>query len=169
MLWLALLLLLAMLMALFVVLRQRARRQAPQAAPFAAGPRAEPRKMPVAEPRKMPVAEPSKVSATAPSKASTPPAQHWGKRLVVAADACPVARQQADRHFPIGKLPTLPLKGCDHANCTCHLVPLGERRSNNERRHGEERREMARFEAPEDRRSGQQRRHDDHYIWHTTI
>lgn len=111
-------------------------------------------------------AAPTARSAKPVAAATASSARHWGKRLVVdRPDACATARQNAGRSYTLAEAPHLPLPGCDNAACGCRFEHLVERRTGNERRHGDERREMARFDAAPDRRTGQHRRHDDHYEW----
>lgn len=106
----------------------------------------------------------------APGRIQPTPENIWGKRLVVNdPGACFAARALAGQYFPLDHVPGLPLKECNHADCRCTFQPAYERRSGKERREGIERRDMARFDAPTDRRSGKTRRKDDHYTWHTTI
>jgi hypothetical protein len=94
----------------------------------------------------------------------------WGKRLVVTdPSACQTARILNGQCFRLNETPSLPLKNCNNNACRCVFAPVTERRSGTERRQGLERRDMARFDAPPDRRAGKNRRKDDQYSWHTTI
>lgn len=111
-------------------------------------------------------AAPTARGAKPRAAATATSARHWGKRLVVdRPDACATARHNAGRCYTLAEAPHLPLPGCDNAACGCRFEHLVERRAGTERRHGDERREMARFDAAPDRRTGQHRRHDDHYEW----
>ncbi|TCJ16081.1 PLDc_N domain-containing protein [Parasulfuritortus cantonensis] len=113
----------------------------------------------------VPAAEPAMPSAQpAPSKH-----HFWGKQFIVpdTTRACARALETNGHCFAYGKVPAVPLAGCDQAVCTCHLRDLEERRSGRERRSGHERREDVRFEDKEDRRKGKDRR-GDHYDWRFT-
>lgn len=112
----------------------------------------------------------SAITVATPIQAKPAPnkRQHWGKQFIVIDpdEACPQAREMHGHCFAYGKVPSVPLQGCAHTNCTCHFRDIDERRSGLERRSGKERRDDVRFEDKADRRSGKDRRNsDDRYDW----
>ena len=119
--------------------------------------------------RPQPTAPPRRVERAIPPPAA-PNDRYWGKQLVVPSpdQACQAARALDGQSYAIGRTPALPLKDCGNPDCACHFVPLRDRRSNFERRAGQERREEIRFEDRKDRRVGHDRRASDHYDWHFT-
>jgi hypothetical protein len=82
--------------------------------------------------------------------------------------ACENARQLADKTFPVGNAPQLPLKGCVRSDCSCRYQPITDRRTKGERRKGTSRREEIRFETKDDRRSGKDRRQTNN-VWKTPV
>ena len=98
------------------------------------------------------------------SKASNQ-AEQWGVRISAPAKerACPQAQELLGKEFPIGKKPSLPLPDCPYPHqCECHYIKLfdrrrQERRSDQERRQGDQRFEV---DHPP-RRSGADRRKGD--------
>jgi len=105
------------------------------------------------------------------SSAVSPSGKYWGKRfeIPIPDNACAAAKALDGQAFALGKAPALPLGGCDHVGCQCHLVPLLDRRSSEERRAGHERRVDIRFDDNKiDRRIHARRKDDDNYNWHYT-
>jgi hypothetical protein len=101
----------------------------------------------------------------------TPSSKYWGKRfeIPIPENACAAARALDGQAFALGRAPALPLSGCDHVGCQCHLVPLLDRRAGEERRAGHERRMDIRFDDNKvDRRLHARRKDDDNYNWHYT-
>lgn len=92
-------------------------------------------------------------------------AEQWGVRISAPAKerACPQAQELLGKEFPIGKKPPLPLPDCPYSHqCECRYIKLFdrrrlERRSVQERRHGDQRFEVG--NPP--RRSGADRRKGD--------
>ncbi|HZI82967.1 MAG TPA: hypothetical protein VFF44_03585 [Casimicrobiaceae bacterium] len=101
-----------------------------------------------------------KASAGGPAAHKDQVAQ-WGVRIASPAKehACPQVRGLLGKEFPLTKKPTIPVKDCPFPReCQCHYVKLFDRR-HEERRSGEERRQMQRFEqGHHDRRGGKDRR-----------
>jgi len=101
----------------------------------------------------------------------SPTGKYWGKRFEVPIpdNACAAAKALDGQAFALGHAPALPLAGCDHVGCECHLVALLDRRSSEERRAGHERRVDIRFDDNKvDRRLHARRKDDDNYNWHYT-
>ena len=100
-----------------------------------------------------------------------PSGKYWGKQfeIPIPENACAAARELDGQAFALGHAPSLPLTGCDHVGCQCHLVPLVDRRTGEERRAGHERRVDIRFDDPKgERRTMARRKDDDNYNWHYT-
>jgi hypothetical protein len=100
-----------------------------------------------------------------------PSSRYWGKRfeIPIPDNACAAAKALDGQAFALGQAPALPLSGCDHVGCQCHLVPLLDRRSSEERRAGHERRVDIRFDDSKvERRVHARRKDDDNYNWHYT-
>lgn len=108
--------------------------------------------------------------AAKPVKSPPSDRKCWGKQLVVPepAQACASARVLNGQRFAFGRVPPLPLKGCEHDQCACHFEDLLDMRVGVERRAGHERREQVRFEDRKDRRIGKDRRQGEHYDWRFT-
>jgi hypothetical protein len=124
--------------------------------------------------------KPGRTSASAPageqaagprSPPIAPSSKYWGKRfeIPIPENACAAAKALDGQAFALGRAPALPLSGCDHVGCQCHLVPLLDRRAGEERRAGHERRMDIRFDDNKvDRRLHARRKDDDNYNWHYT-
>jgi hypothetical protein len=90
----------------------------------------------------------------------------WGVRIE--HPGCPAAQKLQDRHYTFDEAPALPVPGCDSAHCTCQFKGLRERRSRDDQRTQEDRRDEIRFdmEHPE-RRSPKGRRRSEKWKDHT--
>ncbi|HEY8012036.1 MAG TPA: hypothetical protein VIE67_13680 [Rudaea sp.] len=73
------------------------------------------------------------------------------------AIACDLARYQAGKTFEAASAPPLPLPGCSRAACRCHYERVADRRRG-QRRSGDDRREVIRFQTEGDRRKNPDRR-----------
>ncbi|MGH8122271.1 MAG: hypothetical protein ACREPT_05820 [Rudaea sp.] len=73
------------------------------------------------------------------------------------ASACDLARHQAGKTFEAASAPPVPLPGCSRADCRCHYERVVDRRRG-ERRTGEDRREVIRYQIEGDRRKNPDRR-----------
>ena len=93
--------------------------------------------------------------------ASKAQAEQFGVRIAAASKerACPQVRPLLGKEFLMADRPNLPLHNCPYPQqCECRYIPLMDRRKG-ERRSGQERRELKRFEKDRpDRRSGTDRR-----------
>ena len=87
--------------------------------------------------------------------------QYWGLRVEVvdASSACEAVGEYRNKQLLINHAPELPLADCTSAVCRCHYVGLTERRTDDDRRVREDRREEIRFETDKgDRRKGNRRK-----------
>lgn len=80
-----------------------------------------------------------------------------GGMLFPQPDACEAACALRGKTFPEGKVPPVPVPGCDRARCDCQIHTVVGRRRGPRRVHSD-RREDIRME--EERRSGEDRRAD---------
>jgi hypothetical protein len=129
----------ALLLLLLLMRRGKKRPDAPAARPLAA----------------------SRARATAPSPVPRTAAgegyvdRFRGGMLFPQPDACEAVCQLRGKTFPEGKIPHVPVPGCDRARCDCQVhTVVGRRRG--ARRVQSDRREDIRLD--EDRRSGGERR-----------
>lgn len=88
----------------------------------------------------------------------------WGKQVAIPpkGQVCQAAKNITSTEFKVDEAPHLPLHECTHKfNCQCKYQLLEDKRSGKERRDGDDRRPIVRYD-PENppRRSGRDRRKD---------
>lgn len=88
----------------------------------------------------------------------------WGKQVAIPpkGQVCQAAKSITSTEFKVDEAPQLPLHECTHKfNCQCKYQLLEDKRSGKERRDGDDRRPVVRYD-PENppRRSGRDRRED---------
>jgi len=82
----------------------------------------------------------------------------WGRMIQTKPDCCDAVKQYIGKVYPISVAPTLPVSGCHLSACTCIYVPAKERRYH-ERRAGQDRRKIIRYDLTHpDRRDGERRK-----------
>lgn len=85
----------------------------------------------------------------------------WGYRV---ESHCRASSRLAGREYSFDEGPPLPVQGCEATNCTCRLIGMPERRTETERRSGEDRRSSIRMDDS-DRRTERPRRKADINSW----
>ena len=95
---------------------------------------------------------------TSPRRAGRPDVSVW---ILQACPQCDLTHDLLNGHrYLTAEAPSLPGMGCDLANCECRYQPVRDTRRN-ERRHGNDRRDLIRFQSTNERRLHPDRRESD--------
>jgi hypothetical protein len=104
-------------------------------------------------PGRMPLASPHRIAN--PRRAARPDVKVW---ILRASPRCELTYSLLDGHrYHTEDAVPLPSVGCNLTDCQCHYEPISDTRRG-ERRDGEDRRALVRFEMRSDRRGSRQAR-----------